>query len=149
MEEGLKNIPVKVLYFLSKNFFLEYSWLIMCYFQVCSKVIQIYIYPFFFRFFSHIGHYTVLSRASCNSSISDIGVYIDQLLPLYLVYSVLSIFYCRAKWPSHTHTYIMCVFLYTHVSIYILFLTLSSIMLHHNLPDRVPSAIQKDLIAYP
>ena len=35
--------------------------------QVYSKVSQlyIYIYPFFFRFFSHIGCYRILSRAPC------------------------------------------------------------------------------------
>ena len=27
--------------------------------------LSIYIYPLFFRFFSHIGHYRVLSRAPC------------------------------------------------------------------------------------
>ena len=26
---------------------------------------QLYTYPFFFRFFSHIGHYRVLSRLPC------------------------------------------------------------------------------------
>ena len=37
---------------------------IVCQFQVNSKVIQLYLstYLFFFRFFSHLGHYRVLSR---------------------------------------------------------------------------------------
>ena len=32
-----------------------------------SKVIQLYIhmYPFFFRFFTHIGYYRILSRFLC------------------------------------------------------------------------------------
>ena len=36
-------------------------------FQVYSKVNQlhIYVYPFFFRFFSHIGYYRVLTRVPC------------------------------------------------------------------------------------
>ena len=39
----------------------------LCSFQVYSKVNQlhIYIYSVFFRFFSHVGHYRVLSRAPC------------------------------------------------------------------------------------
>ena len=57
--------------------------------------------------------------------------------PLQLVYSVLSIFYCTEKGPSHT---------YIHT--YILFLPLSSIMLHHRWLHIVPSAIQQDLTAY-
>ena len=46
-------------------------------------------------------------------------------------------FYCTAKWTSHTHTHI-----------YILFLTLPSIMFHHNWVDIVPCVIQQDLIAH-
>jgi len=37
----------------------------------------------------------------------------------------------------------------SHIHTYILFLTLSSIMLHHKRLVIVPSAIQQDLIAYP
>ena len=44
-------------------------------------------------------------------------------------------FYCTAKWPSHTYI--------------ILFLTLSSIMLHHKWLYVVPCALQQDSIAYP
>ena len=46
-------------------------------------------------------------------------------------------FCCTAKWP---HSYIY---------MYILFLTLSSIMFHLKWSDVVPCAIQQDLIAYP
>ena len=46
------------------------------------------------------------------------------------------------KTPSYIHIYI-------YICIYILFLTLSSIMLHHTWLDIVPSAIQQDLITYP
>ena len=51
----------------------------LCQFQVYNKVNQlyIYIYPLFFRFFSHIGHYTVLSRVPCA---------IHQVLVSYLSY---------------------------------------------------------------
>ena len=44
-------------------------------------------------------------------------------------------FYWTEKWPSPTY-------------VYILFLTLSSIMFHHKWLDIVPCAIQQDLIAY-
>ena len=37
----------------------------------------------------------------------------------------------------------------SHIHIYILFLTLSSIMLHHKWLDIASSATQQDLIAYP
>ena len=39
----------------------------LCQFQVYSKVNQlyIYVYPLFFRFFSHIGHHRILSRVPC------------------------------------------------------------------------------------
>ena len=39
----------------------------LCYFQVYSKMVQLYIhiYPLFFRFFSHIGYYRMLSRVPC------------------------------------------------------------------------------------
>ena len=39
----------------------------LCYFQVYSKVIQLYmyIYTFFFRFFSLIGYYKILSIVPC------------------------------------------------------------------------------------
>ena len=37
----------------------------------------------------------------------------------------------------------------THTCVYILFLTLSSIKLHHKWPEIVPSATQQDLMAFP
>ena len=48
--------------FLFKKKILEYSWSTMlCWFQMYSKVNQLYTYryPFFFRFFFHIDHYRV------------------------------------------------------------------------------------------
>ena len=50
-----------------------------CQFQVYSKVIQLYIYMhlFFFRFFSHLGYYRLLSRVSCA---------IQQVLVVYPFY---------------------------------------------------------------
>ena len=56
---------------------------------------------------------------------------------LYSWFTVLSDFYCTAKWPSHTYIYT------------VFFLTLSFIMLHHKWLDTVPSAMQWDLIAHP
>ena len=39
----------------------------LCQFQVHSKVIQlcVYMYLFFFKFFSHLGYYRILSRVPC------------------------------------------------------------------------------------
>ena len=39
----------------------------LCLFQAYSKVIQLYIYMylFFFKFFSHLGGYIILSRVPC------------------------------------------------------------------------------------
>ena len=34
-------------------------------FQASSKMIQLHIYSFFFRFFSHVGYHRVLSRVPC------------------------------------------------------------------------------------
>ena len=44
-------------------FLLESNCFTMCLLQIYSKVIQLYVYMylFFFRFFSHIGYYRVLS----------------------------------------------------------------------------------------
>ena len=43
----------------------------LCYFQVCSKVDQWYVYthPLFFRCFSHISHYRLLSWVLCAVSV--------------------------------------------------------------------------------
>ena len=49
-------------------FVLEYSWLTLwCEFQAYSKVIQLYLYVylFFFKFFSHLGCYIILCRVPC------------------------------------------------------------------------------------
>ena len=37
----------------------------------------------------------------------------------------------------------------SHIQVYILFLTLSSMMFHHQCLDIVPCAVQQDLMAYP
>ena len=39
----------------------------LCEFQVYSKAIQLYtyMYLFFFKFFSHLGYYRILSRVPC------------------------------------------------------------------------------------
>ena len=54
--------------FLTFYFVLEYSWwTLWCAFQMYSKVIQLYIYVylFFFKFFSHLGCYIILCRIPC------------------------------------------------------------------------------------
>ena len=52
----------------------------LCWFLLHSRMNQlyIYIYPLFFRFFSHIGHYTVLSRVPCA---------IQKVLIIYFIYN--------------------------------------------------------------
>ena len=65
----------------------------MCQFLVYHKVIQlyIYIYSFFFRFFSHIGYHRILSRVPCVIQQVLIGylsyiqqcVYVNPKLPIY------------------------------------------------------------------
>ena len=69
-----------------KKKFLESSWFTMlCQFQVYSKVDQLYtyIYPLFFRFFSHKGHFRVLSRIPCAT---------QQVLVGYLFYVQLCVY---------------------------------------------------------
>ena len=53
-------------------------------FQVYSTVIHlyVYIYPLFFRFFSIVGYYGILSRVPC--------VYSRSLLIIYFIYSSVS-----------------------------------------------------------
>ena len=49
-----------------KKFYWSIVVLQCCYSQVYSQMNQLYMYPlFFFRFFTHIGHYRVLSRLPC------------------------------------------------------------------------------------
>ena len=57
----------------------------LCQFQVYSKVDQLYtyIYPLFFRFFSHKGHFRVLSRIPCAT---------QQVLVGYLFYVQLCVY---------------------------------------------------------
>ena len=61
---------------------------------------------------------------------------------LYLVYSVLYIIF--------VHYFLLySKVTESHIHIYILFLTLPPIMVHHKWLDIVPSTILQDLIAYP
>ena len=61
IEKGLCSMTICLLLI-----FLEYSWFTeLCWFQVYSKVNQLYVCPFFFRSFSPICHYRVLSRVAC------------------------------------------------------------------------------------
>ena len=51
--------------------------------SACGKVSQVYmhIYPLFFRFFSHIGHYRVLSRVPYALQLFSRSVMSDSLWP--------------------------------------------------------------------
>ena len=46
-----------------------------CIFQVYSKVIQLYMYLFFFKFFPHLGYYRILSRVPVPYSRSLLIIY--------------------------------------------------------------------------
>ena len=105
---------------------------------------------------SDLTHYSTRNSPLIIGEVTDLFsfLYNDFLFfLLYLVYGVLSLFYCTGKWPSHTHTHTnthTCTYIYNiYIYIYILFLTLPSVMLHHKWLAIVPSAIQQDLIAYP
>ena len=62
----------------------------LCLFLLYSKVNQfsIYMYPLFFRFSSHIGHYRVLSRVPCA---------IQEVLTSYLFCMV---YICQSQSPN-------------------------------------------------
>ena len=89
---SISIIPLYSLFLYS--FLLAYSgFTILCLFQVCSKVIQLYMYtyPFFFRFFSHLGYYRILSRVLCviQQVLVDYLFYIQQCVyvnPKLLIY---------------------------------------------------------------
>ena len=90
-----KNFIVALFFkiFIGVQFLLEYRFTMLCQFLLYSKMNQlyIYIYPLFFRFFFHIGHYRVLSRVPCaiqqvlNSYLFYIWqcVYVNPNLPIY------------------------------------------------------------------
>ena len=81
----------------------------LCQFQGYSRVIQLYMYTylFFFRFFSHIGHYRVLSSVPC--AIQQVlirylfyieqCVYINSKLPIYPYLQFCHVLFFK---PSHT-----------------------------------------------
>ena len=48
-------------------------------FLLYSKVNQLYVYLLFFRFYSHLGYYRVLSRVPC-------AIHIQQVFISYLFY---------------------------------------------------------------
>ena len=62
------------------------SWFtVLCSFQVYSKVIQLYVhmYLFFFKLFSHLGYYRILSRAPCPIQEVLVG-YLFSILCVYI-----------------------------------------------------------------
>ena len=78
-----------------------------------------------------------------------LAVFYLWLLKMIFIFSSIVSLQCSVNFlpnrqvtQPHTHTY-------THTHTHTLFLTFSSIMLHHKCLDIVPSAIQQDLTAYP
>ena len=76
---------------------------VLCQFQVYSEVNQLYVYicPRLFRFFSHIGHYRLLSRVPCViwqvliSYLFSMCVYVSLSHPVYpfsLSYPLVTVF---------------------------------------------------------
>ena len=72
-------------------------------FQVYSKVVQLYIYMylFFFKFFSHLGYYRILTRVPCA---------IQQALVGYLFYFTFKLisFLVALDLPCFTWTFSNC-----------------------------------------
>ena len=78
--------------------------------------LYIYIYPLFFRFFSHTGHYRVLSRIPC---------VIQQVLAVYLFYIQCCVcvnphllIYCSLCYPLGNHK---CVFFFFPLFLFLFF----------------------------
>ena len=76
--------------------------------QVYRKVNQlyIYIYPLFFRFFSHIGHYSILSRVPCVTQYVLISY---QFYILQCVYVNLPIYPSLHLLAPGNHTFIFYI----------------------------------------
>ena len=99
----------KIIYFYLLLFLLEYScFTMLCQFLLYSKVNQVHvnIYPLFFGFPSHRGHYGVLNRVPCA---------IQSVLISYLFYTQYQkCVYVNASLPVHpTHPYrvgVHCLF---------------------------------------
>ena len=65
---SVTKIRYKIFFFFFFFFLLAYIWFtVLCWFQVYSKVNQLYmyIYPLFFRFFSIIDYYKILNIVPC------------------------------------------------------------------------------------
>ena len=100
-EQLLQN-DVIFFFFFKFNVYLtlEYSWFTMlCYFQVYTKVIQLYIYtyPFYFRFFSHIGYYRILSRSSLCYTVGPCWLF---CIYIYIFLAVLGLRCCARAFSS-------------------------------------------------
>ena len=123
----------------------QYFWLVCSYFafirgsvledcailRICSFLLGCSFYWHIIVFF------VAVSYNPLYFFVSTVTFFIHNLKIFIIVDLQCSVNCCyTAKWPSHSF-------------IYILFLTLSFIMLHHKWLDIVPCAIQPDLIAYP
>ena len=71
------------------------------------NLLYIHIYPLFFRFYSHIGHYRVLSRVPCA---------VQQILISYLFYIQQCVYvspnlpiYPSPLFPPGKHKFIFCI----------------------------------------
>ena len=67
--------------------------MMLCEFQVYSKMLQLYLYmyPFFFRFFTHIGYYRILNQGPCANKVGPCWLFILYIVvcicnPKFLIY---------------------------------------------------------------
>ena len=79
----VKFARTELLFFFPPFLILLLYWTVVdlqcCIFQVYSEMIQLYMYLFFFKFFSHLGYYRILSRVPV--------LYSRSLLIIYFKYS--------------------------------------------------------------
>ena len=69
--------------------------------------------------------------------------FILKFLKMIFVFSIIACLQCSVNFLLYSKV------AQSYIHIYILFLTLSAIMLHHKWLDIVPSAVQQDFMAYP
>ena len=84
---------------------------------------------------------SLLLRFFCRPSTVDL-ILNNNKINYFFYYNWFTLFCQFMLYSKVTQSYI-------YIYIYVFFFTLSSIMFHHKSLDRVPWAIQQDLIAYP